>query len=151
MPDQSGSIEIMASPSTVFRLITEPEWLVRWVGGLHSTKRQGDGGLRKGTRSIDVVESFGHTVEVATEVTAIEHGRSLELALRCKAFDGGAAYLIEPLEKGVRLKVDGQVGFKGIYKLTGPMMAPAMQKKLQQDLERLKALAEEEETSSARA
>ena len=25
----------MASPSTVFRLITEPEWLVRWVGGLH--------------------------------------------------------------------------------------------------------------------
>jgi hypothetical protein len=97
-------------------------------------------------KSIDTAESFGHTVEVMTEVAAVEEARSIKLKLSSKAFDGSASYLIEPLEKGVRLRVEGDARFKGVYKLAGPMMAPMMQKKLEQDLERLKSLAEAEES-----
>jgi hypothetical protein len=119
---------------------------MRWIEGLKSTKRQGDGVLRPGMKSLDLMESFGHTVEVTAEVVRVEEGRSVELRLSSKVFDGGARYLIEPREAGVTLRAEGEARFKGVYKLAGAMMAPMMQKKLEQDLERLKSLAEAEES-----
>ena len=130
----------------MFRFITEPERLMRWVGGLKSTRRESSGDLREGTRSVDEMESFGHTMDVRTEVVKLEPGRSVELSLSSKAFEGTASYLIEPAGTGVRLSVRGDVRFKGIYRMTGPVMAPAMQKKLEQDLAKLKALAETEDS-----
>lgn len=149
MPVQTSYVDIRASSATVFRFITEPECLMRWVGDLKSTRRESSGALREGTRSVDEVESFGHTMDVRTEVVRLEPGRSVELSLSSRAFDGTANYLIEPSESGVRLSVRGDVRFKGIYKMTGPMMAPAMQKKLEQDLARLKALAETEDSGES--
>jgi hypothetical protein len=61
----------------VFRYLTEPDLLPRWIDGLRESRPLGDRVTRVGAKSIEVVEANGKTVETFSEVTALDKGRTL--------------------------------------------------------------------------
>ena len=70
---------VPAEPPEVFRYLTEPALLPRWIDGLRESRPQGDGVMRVGAKSIEVVEARGKLVEMVSEVTAFDVDRALSV------------------------------------------------------------------------
>ena len=95
-----------------------------------------------GTRSRDVISSFGRTVEIDVEVIGLVDQQLLELRVDSGAFSGTVSYRLARRDALTVLTVTSDTEFKGIYRLSAPLIAPRLQTKLDEDLAALKRLAE---------
>jgi hypothetical protein len=72
---------VPVEPHEVFRYLTEPDLLPRWIDGLRESRPLGDGVMRVGAKSIEVVQARGKTFEMISEVTALDGERALSVRI----------------------------------------------------------------------
>jgi uncharacterized protein YndB with AHSA1/START domain len=129
---------LSAAPPVVFRHLTEPDLLTNWIGGLKESRPLGDGVLRVGAESIEVVEERGKRIEMPSRVTAVEQDRTLSVCITYPgAGDTDMTYQLTPERSGTALRLTVVTRYRGLTRLAGPVMRPMMRRQLTADLGRL--------------
>jgi uncharacterized protein YndB with AHSA1/START domain len=139
MPELVVTAAVPAEPAEVFRYLTEPALLPRWIEGLRESRPQGDGVMRVGARSIEVVEARGKPVEMVSEVTAWEMDRSLSVRMTYPGDVGGAdlTYALTPTGHGTDVRLGFTPRYRGVARLVVRFMKASTLRRLQGDLDRL--------------
>ena len=132
---------IARSAADVFPLLTEPELLKRWIGGLESSVPLTEGGLRLGARSRETVVEGGRRMAVESEVVELDPPRLIAVTLDGAA-QGLVRYTLNEVSGGSTLVYECELRFKGLMALLAPLARGPAQAKVESDLARLKALAE---------
>ena len=130
---------VPAEAPEVFRYLTEPALLPRWIDGLRESRPQGDGVMRVGAKSIEVVEARGKLVEMVSEVTAWDVDRALSVRV---TYPGGAGdadmtYELTPATHGTELRLTFTPRYRGLARLVVRLMQASTQRRLQANLDRL--------------
>ena len=129
---------VPADPAEVFRYLTEPALLPLWIDGLRESRPQGDGVLRVGAQSIEVVEARGKRVEMVSEVTAFELDRALSVRVTYPgAGDADMTYELIPATHGTELRLTFTPRYRGLARLVVRLMRASTQRRLQANLDRL--------------
>lgn len=129
---------VPAGPHAVFRYLTEPDLLPRWIEGLRESRPLGDGVMRVGAKSIEVVQARGKAVDITSEVTAVQEDRALSVRITYPgAGDTDMAYELTPVGRTTELRLTVTPRYRGIARLVGWSMQPMMRKRLQANLDRL--------------
>jgi len=129
---------VPAEPHAVFRYLTEPDLLTRWIDGLRESRPLGDRVTRVGAKSIEVVEMHGKVFEIFSEVTALDDDRVLGVRITYPgAGDTDMAYELTPEPHGTTLRLTVTPRYRGIARLVGWLMQPSTRKRLQANLDRL--------------
>lgn len=100
------------------------------------------GGLRKGARSIEIIEENGKRFEMETEILDLDPGRLLEVAIRSRILDGTSRYRLSSNASGTLLRFDMQARYKGVFRVFALFAHGAIRKKHEADLGRLKSAVE---------
>ena len=143
-----ATIEIARPASVVFDWITDPLRVQSWVGWLVEIQSLTPGDPAVGSREVWVMEDRNNNnqrMEIASEIISLEKDRSLSARLRAPGgFEGTVSYALEPLGSGhTRLQYVGDYKYEHwLAKLLEPIIARSAQQKLEEDLARLKQLAE---------
>lgn len=142
----TASVAIAAPPEAVFPWLTEPARLQRWVGGMVDGEVVTPGPVRPGSRSRETVMMGSERTEMVSTVTALEPGRALEVSIDGDGFRMDTRYEVEADGRGgTRLRFQGVTRYERPFpRLMEPVITPAAQEKLEEDLARLKALVEAE-------
>jgi uncharacterized protein YndB with AHSA1/START domain len=133
---------IRRPPEHVFAFLVDPRKLPTWIGGLVESRPVTEGGPRRGAKSIDVVEENGRRMEMASEILQFEPGRELEARIENPMCDVISRFQLTPAAEGTRVEQTMTATFKGAYRTFAPFVAGAVQKKLEEDLARLREKAE---------
>ncbi len=129
---------VPADPREVFRYLTEPDLLPRWIDGLRESRPLGDRVMRVGAKSIEVVEAHGRMVEIISEVTALNEDRALSVRITYPgAGDTDMTYELTPVAHGTELRLTVTPRYRGVARLVGWLMQPSTRKRLQANLDRL--------------
>jgi uncharacterized protein YndB with AHSA1/START domain len=138
MNQQVLTVVVPAEPHVVFRHLTEPDLLPRWIDGLRESRPLGDRVLRVGATSIEVVEARGETVELRSEVTAVEEDRTLAVRITYPgAGDTDMTYELTPAPHGTEVRLTVTPRYRGIARLVGRFVQSSMRRQLQGNLDRL--------------
>jgi carbon monoxide dehydrogenase subunit G len=131
-------LEIERPPDDVYAFLSDPENLPRWQSEVLEVRRESD------TRFREVRTFVGRRIESTLEVTAAEPGREFSLRSASGPVRFSVRHLVEPAGEGrTRLRVVGDTeGAGGLFKLGGPLLRRAAQRRFQEDFARLKALLE---------
>jgi len=137
------NIVINRPPEKVFPWLTEPEKLTSWIGGLVQSEPLTEGGLEVGARSREHVAFEGQKLTMETLITSLEVNRYMGVKIDGPDFVVDALYELSPRGGGTLLRYTSKTSFERFaMSLMEPLITPSMQKKLEEDLERLRALAE---------
>ena len=129
---------VPAEPHTVFAYLTEPDLLPRWIDGLRESRPIGDGVMRVGAQSIDVVQANGKMIEIISEVTALDPDRALSVRITYPgAGDTDMAYELTPVADGTELRLTVTPRYRGIARLVGRLMQRSTRQRFQANLDRL--------------
>ncbi len=140
----TATIDVAADRARVFRLLTEPELVPLWVKGLVESRPEGDGQVRLGARSVEVVRQGGRTTQMVAEI--VELIPESVVANRLEASDGQYLSRFELREAGPACRVTQSM----TAEIRLPRLVPRravtwmLATRLRQDLGRLKRLAESE-------
>jgi Polyketide cyclase / dehydrase and lipid transport len=116
----------------------------RWVGGLREFNSI-DPGPALGARATQLVELGGRRWEIESEITRYDPPELLESTLRHRAFRSLVTYRLEEGDGGTRVHGEIETEVKlGVNRLVGGIIRRQTQRKLEDDLGRLKRLAESE-------
>ena len=116
----------------------------RWVGGLIEFNSI-DPGPASGARAVQVVEVAGTRWQIESEITRYEPPYVLQSTLRHRAFESVVTYALEEEPGLTRLHGEIETAYRvGVNRLLGGLIGRQAQKKLESDLGRLKALAEQD-------
>jgi uncharacterized protein YndB with AHSA1/START domain len=139
VPPLVVSAVIPAEPTEVVRYLTEPALLPRWIEGLRESRPQGDGVMRVGATSVEVVEDRGRLMEMTSEVTAWEPDRSLSVRVTYPGDTGVAdmTYELAPVATGTELRLTFVPHYRGVARVAVRLMSASTQKRLQANLDRL--------------
>lgn len=138
----TATVDVAADRARVFRLLTEPELVPRWVKGLVESRPEGDGQVRLGARSVEVLRQGGRTTEMAAEI--VELVPDSVVANRLEAADGHYLSRFELRDVGSACRVTQTM----TAEIRLPRLVPRrvgtwlLAARLRQDLGRLKRLAE---------
>jgi uncharacterized membrane protein len=137
----SHSIEVPQPPEAVFPWLLEADRVPQWTSHLESYERLDDGPLRAGSRVRQTIELGGSHVSVDIEVVRYEPPRAAEARFSTNGVNVVNVYALESADGGTRLtqSMDAKPGSLGARVLI-PVVQPRLERKLTEDLERLKAL-----------
>jgi uncharacterized protein YndB with AHSA1/START domain len=144
------TVEIAKPASVVFKWITEPPRLKSWIGWLVDIQMLTPEVGRVGSRHVWVMEDRNNNnqrMDIEVETTRVEPDRLLEVRLNVPAgFTGTVTYELQPMDANRT-----HLTYRGTYrydhwlaKLLEPVISRSAQQKLQEDIQRLKQLAEAE-------
>jgi uncharacterized protein YndB with AHSA1/START domain len=129
---------VPAGSQEVFRYLTEPDLLPRWIDGLRESRPMGDGVMRVGAKSTEVVEAHGKMIEIISEVTALDPDRALSVRITYPgAGDTDMAYALTPVANGTEVRLTVTPRYRGIARLVGWLMQRSARKRLQANLDQL--------------
>jgi uncharacterized protein YndB with AHSA1/START domain len=154
----SAHVEINRPAAQVFRYLMEDELVKKWVGGLTEIKPVEIYPGHVGDRLRMVVALGEEKTEMEMLVTGFEENRRIDFTVSSlqgtsEGFYEKSEYLLSELEGKTQLSLGGRSEYYGFLpRLMEPVITWEAQKKLQEDLERLKGLVEAEPvmTSGAR-
>ena len=137
----SHSVEVAQPPDAVFPWLLEEDKVPRWMGNVESYELLGGGGLSAGSRLRQTIELSGSRVSFELEVLRYEPPREAEARFATNGVEVVNVYTCEPAGAGTRLtqSMDAKPGSLGARVLI-PVVQPRLERKLTEDLERLKAL-----------
>ena len=137
------STTAIARPAAaIFPLLTEPEQLKRWIGGLESSVPLTEGGLRLGARSRETVVEDGRRMAMDSEVVELDPPWLIAVTLDGANAQGLVRYTLKEATGGTTLLYEIELRFSGLMALFAPLARGPAQAKVDSDLARLKALAE---------
>jgi carbon monoxide dehydrogenase subunit G len=153
------STEINASAQQLWPWLNDQDKLKQWITWLVEIRpaevRQDRSRTGVGTKQVWVMRdenNRGQLMEM--EGTFTEYQPPLRESVRISSagtFDGQQTYIVENLGAGrARLNIDGTYRYAQWFAaLMEPLITPAAEKKLRQDVARLKALVEKEKNGTA--
>ncbi len=148
MNQQVLTAVVPAEPREVFRFLTEPDRLPRWIEGLRESRPLGDGVMRVGAKSIEVVEARGKAMELTSEVIALDGERMLGVRITYPgAGDTDMTYELTPIVNGTALRLTVTPRYRGIARLVGRLTQASTRKRLQANLDRLVQVAHAGDTA----
>ena len=143
-----ASVTIDRPPHELWSWLTEAERLIAWVGWLEEVRELEPGdadGL--GMRQVFVMNDphLKERVELESVIRTLRLHERVDLDLSARlGFEGSVRYaLTEVGDRSTRLDYEGRFRFlRWFARLMEPFVTPQAQRKLDEDLVRLKALAE---------
>jgi uncharacterized protein YndB with AHSA1/START domain len=142
------AVEIERPPAAVFPYLTEPERLLRWVGGLREFVPVNGDVARTGSRSHQRLRIGARDWRFEGEVLELDLERRLVVCIRGRGLEMTSTYELEPTDAGTRLVVRVQTQFTRMFaRLLGGIVELEGQRKLEADLGRLAELVEDETPS----
>jgi uncharacterized protein YndB with AHSA1/START domain len=143
MVTNEHTVEIERPPGAVFPYLTEPDRLLRWVGGLRSFVPENGEKAEVGSRSRQRMRIAGRDWDFEGEVLELEPEERLVVCIRGRGLRMTNTYVLEPTARGTRLAVDARTEFSRVFgRLLGGFVRREGQRKLETDLGRLAVLVE---------
>ena len=144
MHRNEASIEIAAAPAEVFPWLAASERRCEWMGALTESEPLTEGSPEVGSRFRDVFEDLGRRVELEAEIVDLEPPHAMTVQLVSKVFDATSSQRLEELEGGrTRLTAVIETEYRQrAARLVAPVVTRHAQRRLEQDLARLKELVE---------
>lgn len=138
------SVEIAAPPAEVFPWLADPERRLTWMGALVESERLTDGPPEVGSRFRDVFEDLGQRVELEAELLEVDPPRGMSVRLVSKTFEATSSQrLVEAADGGTRLTAVIETSYTQLpARLLAPVVTRHAQRRLEDDLARLKELVE---------
>lgn len=148
--------EISAKKKDIYKLLTDPESVKKWVEGVKKIEPLGDITEHKtGARSKITVEVEGTEIEMEDEVTFARTDHETEIKMTSDMFDVVQRFKLD-FKDGAGLSSEIVVltqtykcKFKGMYRLMAPFAKTAIEDQLNKNLDALKKLAESEGEENA--
>jgi uncharacterized protein YndB with AHSA1/START domain len=144
----SGSVEINRPAAQVWRYLTDDELLKKWISGLTEIRHISPGVTGPGEK-LRLAERYGsETVEMEMTMGRVEAPHLMEFTLEglgdpSNGFTEQAKYTLEEKDGKTRVTLSAQTEYHGfLIRLLEPLITPQADKKLAEDLARLKALVE---------
>jgi uncharacterized protein YndB with AHSA1/START domain len=140
----SHTVDIPRTPADVFPWLFDEDKVPRWTGALESYRVEG-GAVRAGSRVRQVLQVGDRRIDVDMEVTRHEPPHSAETRFATNGIDVVNAYRLEAAGAGTRLSQSleaNPTSFKA--RLLIPVLQPRLERKLTEDLERLRGLLSED-------
>ncbi|MBN2084900.1 MAG: SRPBCC family protein [Anaerolineales bacterium] len=106
------SIDINATPRTVFHYLETPEMAKQWQKGVCETEILDDTPGRIGTTFRERMESEEGGLEMLGSITEFVPERVIAFRLESKIHKVAVRYSVEPIIRGVRLEIISTIEFK---------------------------------------
>ena len=131
------TIALPRAPEEVFPWLLEQDRVPRWTSGLEAYEVQG--ALAPGARVRQVLVVSGQRVDVQMQVTRYDPPREAETRFSISGVDVVTAYALAPADGGCRLTqtLEGRASSLKARMLV-PVVQPRLERKLTEDLERLR-------------
>ena len=142
----SASIEITATPSQVFAVLTDPRLLKQWTPEIVEVKPP-EGGLRVGATSQAVVQEFGRRFSVELVVVALEPNARLAYQMTTPMWSGHIEYVITDKHRSTNLSIffvpdQPKGGLRLIAHVVAVLTRPLMQWRLRSRLTALRKVVD---------
>jgi uncharacterized protein YndB with AHSA1/START domain len=138
-----ASIAINKPAAVIFPWLTEPEKLKAWIFGLTESKPLTEGGLRVGARFEEIMVIGEEQTVTVSEVTELDPGKLMVVKITSQGFDGDIRYVLEEAGASTTLRYTGNFQYKAfMLRLLEPLVTPSAQRKLEEDLIKLKSVVE---------
>ena len=135
---------INAPPDRVFAYAIDPANETEWIGGLQEATPLTDGPVRVGTQVARVAKFMGRRVEYVNEVTELEPGHVLAMRSVKAPFPMSITYRFEAVDGRTRMRNRVSGGPSGLMGPLSPLMAMGVKRNVTKDLQRLKAILEQD-------
>jgi len=138
-----ASIAMNRPAAAIFPWLTEPEKMKQWIFGLAASKPLTEGGLRVGARFEEIMEIGGEQTVSISEVTELDPGKLMVVKVTSEGFEGDIRYALEEAGASTTLRYIGNFQYKPfLLRLLEPLVTPSAQRKLEEDLAKLKSVVE---------
>jgi uncharacterized protein YndB with AHSA1/START domain len=135
----SHTVTIARPPAEVFPWLFEGDLVPRWTGGLRAYEPAG--ALGRGAHVRQRLEVSGQNVDVDMEITRYDPPRTAETQFTTNGVQVVNMYELAPDGSGTRLTQSLEARAKGIAaRLLLPAVQPRLERKLTEDLERLRGV-----------
>ena len=139
MASFSHSVEIPRPPAEVFPWLLEEDKVPRWTGHLERYERLDDGTFGQGSKVRQVLDVSGRTIDVTLEVTGYQPPSGAQTRFSTNGIDVVSSYVLEAAGAGTRLTQSIEAKPSGLSaRMLVPVIQPRLEKKLTEDLERLR-------------
>jgi hypothetical protein len=139
------SIEVSRTADEAFALISDPARGSEWQGEIVSTKVEGDGPTRPGTRWVDTRRSRAGRYRVSYEVTEFDPPRKMAFKTLGGPLSLAGSVHVEPATEASESLVTIQLQYadgRGIGRLLTPLVRRQSQRQVPKDLASLKQVLE---------
>jgi uncharacterized protein YndB with AHSA1/START domain len=110
--DISYSVEIFATPATVFKHLETPEMAKEWMKGVGDSEILHETPERIGTTFRERMESENDGLDMLGMITEFVPERVIAFRLESKIHTVAVRYSVEPLSTGSRLNINSTIRFK---------------------------------------
>jgi uncharacterized protein YndB with AHSA1/START domain len=143
MPSFSHTVALPGPPDSVFPWLLEPDRVPRWTGHLEGYERVGEAPTGPGSRFRETLVLSGSKFSVEIEVTRFDPPEAAESRFGTNGVELHNTYALEAADGGTRLtqSLDAKATSFGARMLI-PVVQPRLERKLTEDLERLKTVLE---------
>src|SRR5215208_5861422 len=107
-----------------------------WIGGISEARRVDDGDFGVGSRVARVARFLGKRIEYVNEVVDLEPGRRLAMRSVQGPFPMRVTYEVDDADGGTEVRLRNEGDASRAYRLAGPLLARAVRRATQGDLER---------------
>ncbi|HEY7075012.1 MAG TPA: SRPBCC family protein [Solirubrobacteraceae bacterium] len=137
----SHSIEVGQPPESVFPWLLEEDMVPRWMGHVREYAHLAPGPVTRGSRLRQTIELHGSRVSFEIEVLRYDFPRAAEARFETNGVEVLNLYALDPAGGGTRLtqSMDAKPT-KLSARMLIPVVQPRLERKLTDDLERLRAL-----------
>jgi uncharacterized protein YndB with AHSA1/START domain len=135
------TVTVPRPPDEVFPWLFEEDKVPQWTGNLDAYAVIGNGALGTGSRVRQTLDVSGHKVDVDMEITRYDPPHEAGSRFSMSGLDVVTTYSITATGPGSELTqtLEGHAsGFKA--RMLVPVVQPRLEKKLTEDLERLRGL-----------
>jgi uncharacterized membrane protein len=140
----SHSVEVGQPPDAVFPWLLEQDKVPRWMSHVDEYRQLGDGPLSSGSRLHQTIELSGSRVSFELDVLRYEPPRAAEARFETNGVEVVNLYALEPSGTGTRLTMSMDAKpTKLSARMLIPVVQPRLERKLTEDLERLRGLLAE--------
>lgn len=134
---------VISRPSEdVFAFISNFENNPRWQSGMQIASFTSEGSLRIGSTYVQVAKFLGRRIESAFEVIDYQPNRLVKATSTSGSFPITFTRIVEPSEGGAKVTAIIEGDPKGFFKLAEPFLGRLVQRTVDADYARLKALLE---------
>ena len=139
MASFSHSVEIPRPPAEVFPWLLEEDKVPRWTGHLERYERLDGGPLGQGSKVRQVLDVSGRTIDVTLEITGYQPPSGAQTRFSTNGIQVVSSYALEAAGAGTRLTQSIEAKPSGLSaRMLVPVIQPRLEKKLTEDLERLR-------------
>jgi carbon monoxide dehydrogenase subunit G len=113
-----------------------------WIGGISEARRIDGGDFGVGVRVARVARFLGKRIEYVNEVVELDPGHRLVMRSVQGPFPMRITYEVDDADGGTRVRLRNEGDASRAYRLAGPLLARAVRRATQRDLDRLKRILE---------